>query len=119
MHFPQTGIHLAVCSIVYERRTTEDDESEETEEQEQVDTEVSSEDETMSDGEEHELGWSEEGQDDSYNPVFAEDLLTGIKKVSKIVAMFRRSPKLWERLLARTKEELGKQLGLKFQSKTR
>ena len=107
------GIHLAVCSIVYERRTTENDENEE------VDYEVSSEDETMSEGEEHDLGWSEEGQDDSYNPTFAEDLRTGIKKVSKIVAMFRRSPKLWERLLARTKEELGEQLGLKFQSKTR
>ena len=71
--------------------------------------------------------WSELAADELDDPEFAVDIITPIKKVSKIVTLFRKSPKLWERLLNRTEAELtddrgeliGKRLGLIRQCKTR
>ena len=106
------GIHLAVCSIVYAKKASVEPE----EEEENDDTqEASSEEE---DDDDLGAGWSE-GANESEEPELADDIMTGIKKVSKIVTKFRKSPKLWERLLNRTEEELQERLGLVRQCKTR
>ena len=69
---------------------------------------------------EDEAGWSETVQE-SVAPVIAQDISLPIKKVSKIINKFRKSPKLWERLLDRTQIELPEheRLGLLSHSKTR
>ena len=76
------GIHLAVCSVVYEPPrevydATEDCSGSENEEE---------------DGEE-DSNWTED-TDGSGTPELSSDISAAIKKVTKIVNLFRKSPKL-------------------------
>ena len=102
------GIHLAMCSIVYEPPrevydVPEDCSGSENEEED----------------EEEDSNWTED-TDGSGTPELSSDISVPIKKVTKIVNLFRKSPKLWERLLKRTGDELEDgPLGLLKHSRTR
>ena len=103
---------MAVCSVVYEPKVAETEETEE--------ADIESENEASSEDEAEDLTWSEE-QDESFEPVINHAISGVISKVNKIVNMFRKSPKLWEKLLKRTEEDpkIGEKLGLLKQCKTR
>ena len=107
---------MAVCSVVYEPLR----ESIEIEEDNGGSDDDSGDD--LSDGEAEDFNWTEESDG---TPEIALDIRTPIRKVNKIVNMFRKSPKLWEKLMKRTEDEhtcddhKHVRLGLKKQCRTR
>ena len=117
---------MAVCSVVYEEVDPENEEVDpENKEADPENKEVdpandqdtcSSSDEIDCSDDEEDSSWTEEVPK---SPEVAADIKSAITKVTKIVNKFRRSPKLWEKLLKRTQDELGEPLGLKPQCKTR
>ena len=107
---------MAVCSVVYEPKK----ETNETEE-EALESEDEEGENDLSDDDEDYSNWNEEVNGDVGTPEEAADLKSAITKVNKIVNKFRKSPKLWEKLLEMTPNELPdkKAKGLLKQCKTR
>ena len=101
-----------MCSVLYQPpkevyvETGEQESSEDEEENEEG-------------GEEEDFNWTMETEG-SGTPELSCDIRVVVKKVTKIVNTFRNSPKLWERLLKRTDDELEDgPLGLKKHCRTR
>ena len=106
---------MAVCSVVYEPLRDND-----AIEDDNGDSDDESGDEISDD--EEDFNWTEESDG---SPEFALDIRVAINKVNKIVNRFRKSPKLWEKLLKRTEDEhvcevhKHERLGLKKWCRTR
>jgi hypothetical protein len=95
------GIHLAVLDVIYQKTTIQVKREDEDDEEEEEDV--------------------EEEEDESLEEVFEiqEDLLPVITKVRKVAKMFKRSPVKNEILQKHVKEELGKELSLLLDCRTR
>lgn len=120
------GLHLAICDVLYKKTTAENvdmlDEEEALENLERHEDEDEVEDELLSSTSESNVIINPDNQNnDNIAPELTQDLNISevITKVRKIVVSFKRSPTKNELVLKYMKSEIGKELGLILDVKTR
>jgi hypothetical protein len=108
------GLHLAVCDVLYKKILAPDAQDAEEEQEHNEDEEEEHEDDAHESG-----GWAEEEVVLPEAAVLTPNIDDVVKRVRKIVCMFRRSPVKNDTLQKYAKQDLGKELTLLLDSKTR